>query len=352
MTLRLRTVFIIGIILVIFGFLWAEKSILTPFIIAAIFAYILNPIVNFFDKKIRLPRIISVIIIYLILISIFIAFLFFLTKSLIFESAEFRVSILNFIESAKYQVNLLPEYARPFIYDSLNSLSKIEFFKSSSIFNFFPRAISGLVSVLIFLFSSFYFLKEGRSIIDKVLLFVPRDYKIEIEILLRKINTVLGGYLRGQIFMVFIISSILFVALSLLGIRFALILAIFSGIAEIVPLIGPIAAVVVAVLAVLFGSGSSMYSLAPIQTSIIVVIIYFILRQLQDYFIIPHVMGRITKLHPLIILFAVLAGGHSGGILGLLLAVPIAAVLKILLEFSVDTINDRENQIDNKKPGR
>ena len=95
-----------------------------------------------------------------------------------------------------------------------------------------------------------------------------------------------------------------------------------------------------------------MYSLAPIQTSIIVVIIYFVLRQLQDYLIIPHVMGRITRLHPLIILFAVLAGGHSGGILGLLLAVPIAAVLKILLEFSVDTINDRESQIANKKPGR
>lgn len=350
--LRLRTVFILGIVFIILAFLWAEKSILTPFIIAAIFAYIFNPIVNFFDNKIRLPRTLSVIIIYVILISVFTTFIFFLAKGLIFESSEFKVSVLSFMQNAKYEINLLPGYARPFVYDSLNNLSNIEFFKASSVFQFFPRAVSGLISVLIFLFSSFYFLKEGRSIINKSLLFVPRDYKVEIEILLRKINTVLGGYLRGQVFMIFLISSILFVALSLFGVRFALIIAIFSGIAEIVPLIGPIIAATVAVIAVLLGGGSSMYSLAPIQTSIIVVIIYFVVRQLQDYFIIPHVMGRITKLHPLIILFAVLAGGHSAGILGLLLAVPIAAVLKILLEFSVDTINDRENQIDNKKPGR
>jgi predicted PurR-regulated permease PerM len=352
MTLRLRTVFIVGIILVIIGFLWLERAILAPFIIAAIFAYILNPIVNFFDNKIKLPRALSVIIIYIILISILVAFIVFLAKGLIFESSEFKVSVLSFIQGAKYQINLLPEYVRPYVYDGLNSLSNVEFFKSSAIFRFFPKAISGGVTILIFLFSSFYFLKEGKHIIDKVLIFVPRDYKVEVEILLRKINTILGGYLRGEIYMIFLISSILFIVLSLLGVRFALIVAIFSGIAEIIPFIGPIIAAVVAVLAVLLGGGSFAYSLAPIQTAIIIVIVYIVLRQLQDYFIIPHVMGRITKLHPLIILFAVLAGGHSAGILGLLLAVPIAAVLKILLEFFVDTINDRENQIDNKKPGR
>ena len=174
---------------------------------------------------------------------------------------------------------------------------------------------------------------------------------MEVEILLRKINTVLGGYLRGQIFLIFLVSLVLFIALSILGIRFALIIAIFSGIAEIVPWIGPIVAATVAVISVLLGGGSANFSLSPIQASIAVVVIYFVVRQVQDYFIVPHVMGRITKLHTLIVLFAVLAGEHTAGILGLLLAVPLAAVLKILLEFSVDTINDKEIQ-DNKKPGR
>jgi len=184
---------------------------------------------------------------------------------------------------------------------------------------------------------------------EKLIVFVPRNYKVEVEILLRKINTVLGGYLRGQIFMVFLVSLVLFIALTILGVKFALILAIFSGIAEIIPWIGPIVAGALAVVSVFLTGGSSSFNLAPLQTSIIVIVVYFVVRQIQDYLIVPHVMGRITKLHPVVVLFAVLVGEHSAGVLGLLLAVPVAAVLKILLEFSVDTINDAD--LANKKPG-
>jgi predicted PurR-regulated permease PerM len=70
-----------------------------------------------------------------------------------------------------------------------------------------------------------------------------------------------------------------------------------------------------------------------------VVIVYAVVRQLQDYLINPYVMGRITKLHPLVILFAVIAGEHIGGILGLILAVPIAGIIKIIFEYSLDKIN-------------
>ena len=333
MTVRLRTAFILGFIALALVFFYFERAILTPFIAAGIFAYIFNPIVNFFSHKVKLPRILSVIIIYFVLISVFSIFTFFLIKGLLLESSEFEISVQTFVFNTKHQINLLPSYARPFIYEIFNSLGNVEIFKPASLFLFFPKAISGIISVLIFVFSSFYFLKEGREIVDKLLLFSPKEYRVEIEILLRRINGVLSAYLRGQIFMIFLVSLILYVALSLLGVKFALIIAIFSGIAEIVPIIGPITAAAIAAIAVLVGGGSTDLALNPAQTSISVVIVYFVLRQLQDYFIVPHVMGRITKLHPLIILLAVLAGGHSGGIMGLLLAVPIAAVLKILLDF-------------------
>ena len=352
MTIRLRTVFIIGIILSFLGFLYVERAILTPFIAAGIFAYIFNPIVNFFSHKIKLPRTISVIIIYLTIVSLFIVFVFFLTRGLLYESSEFRLSIEKFLTDTRQEISLLPDYAKPFVIDLLKSVENAEILNGNSFFQYFPKAISGILSLFIFLFASFYFLKEGKTIINKILIFVPNNYKVDVEILLRKINTVLGGYLRGQVFMIFLVSLVLFVALSILGVRFALIIAIFSGIAEIVPIIGPIVAASVAVVAVLFGGGSSTFPLSSIQTSIVIVIVYFLVRQVQDYFILPHVMGRITKLHPLIILFAVLAGGHIGGMLGLLLAVPVAGVLKIILEFSVDTINDRESVVDKKMPGR
>lgn len=186
---------------------------------------------------------------------------------------------------------------------------------------------------------------------ERLLVFVPKAYKIEVEILLRKINTVLGGYLRGQIFIVIFLSFVLYIALSILGVKFALILAIFSGIAEIIPWIGPIVATALAVVSILLTGGSTTFNLPPVQTAVIVVVIYFVVRQIQDYLIMPHILGKITKLHPVVVLFAVLVGEHSAGVLGLLLAVPVAAVLKILLEFFVDTVNDQDLEA-NKKPGR
>ncbi len=281
----------------------------------------------------------------------FIAFIFFLARGLITQSLELKQTVNTFMIGARGEINLLPDDARASVYQAVNSFENNSFFKVNSLFELFPRAVSGAIALIIFLVSSFYFLKEGRDIVNKMLVFVPINYKVEVEILLRKINTVLGEYLRGELLMVFLVSLILFIALSILGVKFALIIAIFSGIAEIVPIIGPIVATVVAVIAVLLGGGSANFPLTQIQTSIVVIIIYFVVRQIQDYFIIPHVMGRITKLHPLIILLAVLAGGHTAGILGLLLAVPLAAALNILLQFSVDALNDKEIA-EKKKPGR
>lgn len=341
MVIRLRTAFVIILVILILGFLFIERTVLTPFIAAGIFAYIFNPIVNFFSHKVRLPRTISVVIIFGILISLFIVFAVFLARGLLYESALFRETIEKFIQGAKTEVDLLPDYVKPTLYEGLNSIETSRLW-STSLFHFFPRAVSGAISFFIFLFASFYFLKEGRSLIERILLYAPHRYKVDVEIVLRKINNVLSGYLRGQVFMVFLVSTVLFVCLSVLGAKFALIIAIFSGIAEIVPIIGPIVATIVAVLVVLISGGSTNFVLNPIQTSVVVVAIYFVVRQTQDIFIIPHVMGRITKLHPLIILFAVLSGGHLAGILGLLLAVPIAGVIKILFEFFSDTITDRE----------
>lgn len=341
MVIRLKTAFIIILSFLILGFIFAERTVLTPFVAAAIFAYIFNPLVNFFSHKIKLPRSISVLIIFALLISAFIVFIIFLTRGLLYESTLLTETVDKYVKTAKIEINSLPDYVRPTVLEGLNSIETSKLW-TTSLFQFFPRAVSGTISLFIFLFSSFYFLKEGRSFIEKGLVYVPKNYKVEVEIVLRRINGVLGGYLRGQIFMIFLVSTVLFVALSILGIRFALIIAIFSGIAEIVPIIGPIVATIVAVVTVLISGGSTNFPIPMIQTALLVVLIYFVVRQSQDIFIIPHVMGRITKLHPLVILFAVLSGGHIAGILGLLLAVPIAGVIKILLEFFSDTITDKE----------
>jgi predicted PurR-regulated permease PerM len=145
--------------------------------------------------------------------------------------------------------------------------------------------------------------------------------------------------LRGQLFLVFFVSVVLFAFLTILGVKFSLILAIFSGFAEIVPIIGPLVAAAVAA-TVAFLGGNANFGLSSIQLVIAVIIVYTVVRQFQDYFVTPHVMGKITRLHPLVILFAVIAGEHIAGILGLILAVPIAGIIKIIFEYSLNKVTD------------
>lgn len=346
MVIRLRTAFIIGIIFIILTFLYIERSILTPFILAGLFAYIFNPIVNFFSNRIKIPRIISVSIIYVLIIAVLIGIFLFLVRRSIYESTQLTNSVSHFITATKTETTFLPDWIRPSVENSLSSIQSTKWI-NNSIFVFFPKAISGILSLFVFIFSSFYFLKEGSKMMNKLLVYVPRNYKLDVEILLKRINLVLNGYLRGQIFLVFLVSFALYISLSILGVRFALILAILSGFAEIVPIVGPIFAATVAVIATILGGGAN-FGLTSVQTSILVVIIYFVLRQIEDYFVIPIVMGKITKLHPIIILFAVLVGGHTAGVLGLIIAVPVAATLKLFLDFSVDTINKREIEASKK----
>lgn len=341
MTIRLRTAFFAILGLIILWFIYIEREILTPFVLAAIFAYIVNPLVNFLSRTVRLPRTLSVIIIYLSIVGLVVLGGVALSKRIIEESSQLQQFVSDLIKRAEIEINALPEWSKPALKETLSSLDRSKILAlTPSLLALFPQAISRIVSFVIFLFSTFFFLKEGRAIIDKFLNFVPNDYKIEVEILIRKINSVLGGYLRGQIFMIILMSSVFFIILSVFNVKFALILAVFSGIAEIVPFIGPIVATTLAGF-VTFTSQSSNFGLNPLQTTLAVVVAYIILRQIQDIFVIPFVMGKITKLHPLIVLFSVIAGGHLAGILGLILAVPIAGIVRILLEFSLDKINSR-----------
>ncbi|OGH37885.1 MAG: hypothetical protein A3B44_03790 [Candidatus Levybacteria bacterium RIFCSPLOWO2_01_FULL_38_21] len=340
MTIRLRTAFFIGLGIIILWFFYIERTILTPFILGAIFAYVLNPVINFITHRIKLPRTLSVLIIYALIVTAIVMLGTILTRQVLQESTELRKFTSNIVPTLYEQINQLPFWIKPEAQDLLNSFVKSKFLTSSSIIVLFPRALSGFFGFLVFLFSGFYFLKDGGKIFEKLAVYAPREYKVDIEILFRKINSVFGDYLRGQIFMIFFVSTVLFVALTVLGIRFALILAVFSGFAEIVPIIGPIVAGTVAAVTVLI-NGQVNFGLTPVGGAITIAIVYTVVRQFQDYFVVPHVMGRIAKLHPVLILFAALAGEHIAGILGLVLAVPAAAAIRLMLEFFLNKINER-----------
>lgn len=334
-----RSMFLLVLGLLSIWFLFIERAILTPFILAAIFAYILNPLVTFFSRKTKMDRVVFIILLYVFLFSAIATGGTIIVKQFLFEVEDLTGEIQFLLQNADSQVAVLPEWAQGIARDGLVSLKETFTLERFSAWPVFSGAATRVFTVLTFFFASFFFLKDGNKFINQLLLLLPGKYKVETEILLNKINAVLANYLRAQLFLVFLMGLLGFVIFSLLGVRFSLILAIVIGLAEIVPIIGPIIAGLTIVLVSVF-DGASQFSLPPLSDGLIVLAAYTILNQIENYLIVPSLMGRVTKLHPLLVFFSVLAGGHLFGILGFILALPIAASLRVILEFGLEKVSE------------
>ena len=138
--------------------------------------------------------------------------------------------------------------------------------------------------------------------------------------------------MRGQLILGIVVGSIVGIALTIIGMRFALGLALIAGLLEFVPIFGPIISGIIAGLVAFFQSGNWL-GLAPLAYTILVLAIFTIIQQVENNILVPRIIGHSLNLNPLIVLVAALAGGILGGVLGVLLAAPIVATLRIWLGY-------------------
>lgn len=337
MTFTFRTIFFASLTIILAWFIYLERAILTPFILAAIFAYILNPLIDFLSDKTKIGRVIFIVLFYILLFSLLGWAGTFLTKEIFGQVKELANRAQFLLVNADSQIATLPVFLQDPVKDSIASLEEALKIEPTTIWPLFSGAATRVFSVITFLFASFYFLKDGKHFIEKFILLFRGENKIEVEILLRRVNGVLGNYLRGQLLIVIIMATLGTILFSLLGAKFFLILGLTIGLAEIIPMIGPIIAGAIVVIVSTF-DGVSRFGAVPLYDGLIMLAAYTILNQIENYFIVPQIMGKITNLHPLVIFFSVLAGGHLFGILGFILAVPTVATLRILLEYSLDKL--------------
>jgi predicted PurR-regulated permease PerM len=191
--------------------------------------------------------------------------------------------------------------------------------------------VETLLRLILALVATFYLLMSADRLKRGVTRLTPLPLRQEFGPVVAEIDRILGRYMRGQILLIAIMSFATWLALTLLGIRYALILGLIAGVLELIPLIGPIAAAVPAVAIAFFQP--SPYGWSPLVYAGVVALAYFVLRHAEDYFVIPQVVGRVVELHPLIAMFAIFSGAAIGGVLGMFLAVPAAAVLRILARY-------------------
>lgn len=304
-------------------------SVLAPFLLAGIVSYIFHPIVVYVTEKLHIARFAVVTVLYVFVIT-----MLFILSSLVGSIATREVRELGF--EMKYVTNVIekernnaPQWLQPSMDELVINIQNGSLLPKNRLWPYFTGALSGIGALLVFLIATFYFLKDGDAIAQTFTRLLPSFFHSENE--RSRIRDILGNYIRGQLFLVVLMGSISWLVLAILGVKYAFLLGVFTGIAETVPIIGPIVAGSLASLVAVF-DGVSRFSVMPLYEALVVAIAYLVLRQLEDIFVIPYVLGRTMKLHPLVVLFSVLLGGHVWGILGMVLAIPVAALLRIVWE--------------------
>jgi predicted PurR-regulated permease PerM len=175
---------------------------------------------------------------------------------------------------------------------------------------------------------TFYFLRDWDKLVERVAALIPRDHVATVDRLALESNDVLGAFLRGQFLVMLALGAIYAVGLSVVGLKLGLLIGIIAGLISFVPYLGTATGIVLGVIAALVQTGGDWSLVA------LVLVVFVIGQMLEGYVLTPRIVGDRIGLHPVAVIFAIMAGGQLFGFLGMLLALPVAAVANVLLRYA------------------
>lgn len=307
----------------------ALLSALLPFFIALIVAYLLAPAVNFMEKR-RLSRPLAIAVLYLVFALL--AFIFCVGVAPLFiddlqqlagqlpEYAADLRGLLYRLEDGYRSFNL-PPGAREIVENNIEALSTALALRLEHLYDFLLSLFSGALILLFVPLLTYYFLRDEEAFKRGVLYTFPPRFRRFVVAAAEEINCALGSFIRGSLLVSLVVALLTYAGLLFLRVKFPLVLALFAGVTNLIPYIGPVLGALPAWLVALFDT--------PLL-SLKVVLLMIIVQQVECQLIAPVILGRSARLHPLVIILALLLGGKLFGFIGLLLAVPVALVLRIL----------------------
>jgi predicted PurR-regulated permease PerM len=319
-------------------------DIVRPFVWAGVLAYVLLPVVALLERRLSLPRTVAAAIVFLGLLAAIIGGSRVLIPLAIDQVRELQRTLPTLLANAQ---NTLAETADQVGLGDLDALivniaglGDVSQVVARSAVPFIVGLGHFLLELLVFLIATFFLLRDAPRLFQWFRRILPASQRNELVPLLAQVNTLLGRYVRGQMFLIGVMSTATFVGLSILQVPFALLLALMTGVLEVIPIVGPITAGAIACLVAL--GHPAPWGLSQILYVVIVAAMYTVLRHSEDYFVIPLVIGRIVKLHPAVVIFSLLTGGALYGLLGVLIAVPVAATLRLVLIYVGAKLRDED----------
>ncbi|MEK7144030.1 MAG: AI-2E family transporter [Patescibacteria group bacterium] len=307
-------------LLLVAGLFMAREVIIILFLSIVISSAIDSP-VSFLQRK-RIPRILGTILIFLAVLAV-ISLLFYIIvpvsifelKNLLANMDKMEVPFLGKLDTialAEKLGEVLNGFGNVLVKGGVSS---------------FLSVVSGIFGNVVFVLATFvisFYLSVHQAGVEKflraILPMAREDYVVDIYLRVKK---KLGFWLQGQLLLMFFVGFSSFLGLWILGVKYALILGIMAGLFEIVPIVGPIFVGALAFLAAVPESFSS---------GIYVILLFFLIQQLESHVVVPVVMGRIVGISPVVIVISLLAGSQIAGFVGLVLAVPAAVIFQEIIE--------------------
>ncbi len=191
-------------------------------------------------------------------------------------------------------------------------------------------ALSGILSAIFVLTMVFYLMRDGPRFMEGILRVVPQPYRGDVQYLFRCLGQLWNAYLRGQLLLCLTMGVVVFVAATVLGLRNPVVLGLLSGVLEFIPNLGPALALIPAALFALFFPSQTIPGLEGVFFMLVVIVVWTGLQNLEAIFLVPRIMGNSLDLHPFIVIVAVIGGATLAGALGVILAAPVVASLRLL----------------------
>lgn len=316
------------------------EHVLAPFIAAIITAYLFNPLVTWLEQRARLGRALWIVVLYVLAFLLIYGLFTWLWPRIVQQSRDLAATAPTLINGIRdffagreqIEVSGVVIDLAPIEDQLIRVVSDLGGWLSGNVPGIVFSALETVIFLLVYLIITFYLLLQAPQLKQWTVNLIPPPYQAEIGGLGRQIDQVFSAYIRGQLLLIIIMSVLLYIPLSILRVPYALVIAVASGTLEILPIIGPWSAAGIAMAVALF-QPEVPFGMSNVGLAALLGVIYFVLRQIEDHFIIPNVMGPLVRLHPAVVIFAILAGGALAGAFGLFISIPVAAVIRILLSY-------------------
>ncbi len=342
-TQRYRALLITGLVILLYVVLSQAHAALVPFFIGLVLAYLLVPLVDFLDrhsphflKKIRLSRPLAIILVYALVLGGIAGMLAYFVPTLITQAQEFGRLLPGYAEQLNRLLTIdmqeLLERIPDGIRDAVNTAVQNAVVTVGQdlqrgvqdTLRTLWQTLGFVIGILIVPIWLFYVLNDTDRLSRSVSRLIPEKMDADVRNIARIVDGLLSAYIRGQLLVCLLVGIMAMIMLLAFRINMALLLGTFAGIFEIIPFLGPwIGAIPGVLIAFLQNPGTALW----------VALGYFVIQQIEANLLSPRISGQAVRFHPSLVMIIVVVGSEVAGLLGVLLAVPVAAVVRDVFQY-------------------